>query len=66
MIQRKSIAFTLLLISVASAQEQTAPYFTIERATAHSGFDGNTCWVHARAGAIPPGAPGTIQANRWS
>ncbi len=32
--------------------------FTIERTVAHSGFDGRTCWVHARAGAIPAGQPG--------
>lgn len=32
--------------------------FTIERAVASVGFDGKFCWVHARAGAIPPKAPG--------
>ncbi len=32
--------------------------FTLERTVAHSGFDGQTCWVHARAGAIPPGVQG--------
>lgn len=30
------------------------PSFAIERIVAHQGFDGETCWVHARAGAIPP------------
>ncbi len=29
------------------------PSFAIERIVAHQGFDGETCWVHARAGAIP-------------
>ena len=32
------------------------PAFEIERTVAHRGFDGETCWVHARAGAIPPEA----------
>jgi len=32
--------------------------FTIERAVASKGFDKTFCWVHARAGAIPPKAPG--------
>lgn len=32
--------------------------YRIELTTARQGFDGKTCWVHARAGAIPPNAPG--------
>lgn len=32
--------------------------FTIERTIAREGFDSAFCWVHARAGAIPPGTPG--------
>ncbi|KAA5542168.1 hypothetical protein FYK55_15280 [Roseiconus nitratireducens] len=32
--------------------------YTIDRTVAHQGFDGQKCWVHARAGAIPPGMPG--------
>ena len=32
--------------------------YQIERTVAASGFDGKMCWVHARAGAIPPGAVG--------
>ena len=31
--------------------------FTIERAVASKGFDKTFCWVHARAGAIPPDSP---------
>lgn len=30
----------------------------IELTAAQRGFDGETCWVHARAGAIPPGGAG--------
>ena len=33
--------------------------FTIERTVASIGFDKTFCWVHARAGAIPPQAIGT-------
>lgn len=32
--------------------------YSIELAKAHSGFDGETCWVQARAGAIPANAEG--------
>lgn len=30
--------------------------FEIERETASTGFDGQSCWVHARAGVLPMGA----------
>ena len=33
--------------------------FTIERTIAREGFDETFCWVHARAGTIPPGTSGT-------
>ena len=55
---------TLLLITLSGllvmglGQAQDSQHFTIQRTTAHSGFDGKTCWVHARAGVIPPGVPG--------
>ncbi len=29
--------------------------FTLQRTVSHQGFDGKQCWVHARAGVIPPG-----------
>jgi hypothetical protein len=31
------------------------PDYSIELTVAHQGFDQKMCWVHARAGAIPPG-----------
>ncbi len=41
------------------AEEQSDRFdFTIERTVAHSGFDGEMCWVHARAGALPAGVRG--------
>jgi len=51
-----TIAFSLLA-AAAVAQNSDAP-FTVELTTAHRGFDGEQCWVHARAGAIPAGAAG--------
>lgn len=41
-------------ISVLSAD----PLYEIEQTVASRGFDGKTCWVHARAGVIPPRAGG--------
>jgi hypothetical protein len=32
--------------------------YQIERSVAHQGFDKKMCWVHARAGAIPPNVKG--------
>ena len=42
----------LTLTGEGNAQ-QTRPPFTIERYVATQGFDGEFCWVHARAGAMP-------------
>ena len=36
-----------------TGQESAPVSFQLQLVTAHSGFDGKTCWVHARAGAIP-------------
>lgn len=60
------IALLLLCLTMkASADEKTIikqrqkPLdFQIKLSTATKGYDGKTCWVHARAGAIPVGAPG--------
>jgi len=37
--------------------------FQIKLSTATKSYDGKTCWVHARAGAIPVGAPGNELDN---
>ncbi|MHC4879306.1 MAG: dienelactone hydrolase family protein [Planctomycetota bacterium] len=53
------LAVTTFHSGIAAAQDAAEPLsFTIERSAAHSGFDGNKCWVHARAGAIPAGVAG--------
>ena len=57
----KLLSRFLLTLSIASTAWAAPPdelSFTIERTVAHSGFDGSTCWVHARAGTIPPGQAG--------
>jgi acetyl esterase/lipase len=43
----------LLAFTGQGIAEQTSPPFTIERTVATQGFDGEFCWVHARAGAMP-------------
>ena len=41
-------------VEAAAAGEATEDdAFVVTRTVARSGFDGQTCWVHARAGAIP-------------
>ena len=56
--------FALLVTVVAAAAPSTAQGedgpldYHIELLRASSGYDGKTCWVHARAGAIPPRVPG--------
>lgn len=48
---RIASAFTLSL-SLAAAQAAEVGY-EVELTTAVTGFDGEKCWVHARAGAVP-------------
>lgn len=38
----------------------TEPKFRIKLETIRSGFDGKTCWVHARAGALPGSPPNVV------
>lgn len=49
---------SLTLADVAAGDLAEELSFTVDVATAHHGFDGRMCWVHARAGAIPAGQPG--------
>lgn len=49
---------TLVALTVAGYPARAAdPLYEIELTEATRGFDGKTCWVHARAGAIPPNLP---------
>ena len=45
------------LLTIHCVKDKPLSY-RIELTTASNGFDGETCWVHARAGVIPAGAPG--------
>lgn len=59
---RPAIWFAVLVsgavCSLSSPAPAAGPEFTIELSVARQGFAGGTCWVHARAGAVPPGVPG--------
>ena len=55
------VVLSFSLLSAGLAADEPLDY-QVELAAAADGFDGETCWVHARAGAIPaagPGNPGT-------
>ena len=43
-----------------AAPGSDAPGFDLRLDTIRSGFDGKTCWVHARAGAIPGTPPSVV------
>ncbi len=48
-----SLVLPICVVSSISLQASD-PLYEIEQTVATQGFDGKTCWVHARAGAIPP------------
>ncbi|MCA9005545.1 MAG: exo-alpha-sialidase [Planctomycetaceae bacterium] len=63
-----SLVFTCVLSSELLAQKNAelkreSLDYRIQLTTATKGYDGKTCWVHARAGAIPIGAPGNDLDN---
>jgi hypothetical protein len=50
------LATCLLAASSLAAEDRDVPpplTFELNRVIAHQGFDGEKCWVHARAGAVP-------------
>ena len=47
-------------LSAVLAADGPALDYRIELKTAHKGYDGKRCWVHARAGAIPPKTAGNL------
>lgn len=51
----------LVLTSAVATAEEPELSFKLELQTAHEGFDGRSCWVHARAGSVPAGIPGNEQ-----
>lgn len=48
---RTLLVIVLLLLPVLSSAD---PLYDFDLTVAREGFDGKLCWVHARAGAIPP------------
>ncbi|WP_296461469.1 prolyl oligopeptidase family serine peptidase [Rubinisphaera sp.] len=50
---KRFFTISVLFLSMFSIARGEEDFYQIERSTAISGFDGKTCWVHARAGAIP-------------
>lgn len=48
----------LACLAVLPSLRAADPLYEIDLTVATRGFDGKSCWVHARAGAIPPQAPG--------
>ena len=68
MIPKSGLLILLMIVPAHLSQGEPAPAakptddhelnYHIERITATKGFDGNKCWVHARAGSIPPHSPG--------
>lgn len=49
--------FLFAALTSAVCADETPLDYRIERSAVTSGFDGETCWVHARAGVIPAGSP---------
>jgi hypothetical protein len=49
----------LLLAASVHAAEPAAVGYSIQREVIHRGYDGQRCWVHPRAGAMP-GEPPTV------
>src|SRR5712675_1019410 len=55
--------FPLIAALLAAAQARAAdpaPAFRIQLDIISRGYDGQTCWVHPRAGAIPGATPSVV------
>ena len=50
----------LLVVGVSLIAAEPAPGFRIQLDTLSRGYDGKTCWVHPRAGAIPGPTPSVV------
>lgn len=60
---RRHFPFAAFLLVFSFATQASDPLYEIELSVAGQGFDGKTCWVHARAGVIPPQSPGNATAS---
>ena len=52
--------YLLPLLLALCAGEAAEPGYRVQLETLSTGFDGKTCWVHARAGAIPGPTPSVV------
>lgn len=55
---RRLLAILTWALVPGLAGAQATVDYSLELITASSSWDGKRCWVHSRAGAIPPGTPG--------
>lgn len=55
---KSGLVVSLFSVCFLTAVQAEEPAFSVERVVAQQGFNGEDCWVHARAGVIPAGAPG--------
>jgi hypothetical protein len=55
----RALFFGTLIAMTATAFAEEAGY-RVQLDTIHRGYDGKTCWVHARAGAIPTSPPSVV------
>ena len=55
---RPELLLIPLILALAAPNRAADPLYEIEQTVARQGFDGKTCWVHARAGVIPSRAGG--------
>ena len=59
----RSVGLRLIALLLAAPLAAAAPApvdYKIQLDVLHSGYDGETCWVHARAGAIPGSPPSVV------
>lgn len=62
MMKQTLIALAVLLLAPQAVihAAESGPGFRIQLDTLHRGYDGRTCWVHPRAGAIPGPTPAVV------
>ncbi len=60
---RLALLFVCWISTAACAAEPTTVDYQIELTTVRKGYDGKTCWVHARGGTIPPHTAGNSSSS---
>ncbi len=57
---RCGLTVAAITLAASAARAGEPPAYDLRRETAVGGFDGKTCWVHARAGMIPGDPPTAV------